>query len=109
MSEQSKLIRRVARSIFGDEIGCTDSNCFYGYAGGMATNGGCRCVEQDPTKSAKRMKKIAYELACGIKGLSLARNHQLFSDAGNALRKVNDIENMKEENEQPTANKRRNR
>ena len=64
MSEQTKLMRRIARSIFGEEAGCTDSNCFYGYTGGMATNGGCRCVEQDPIKAAKRMRKIAYELAC---------------------------------------------
>ena len=92
MSEQSKLIRRIAKSMFGDETGCTDSGCFYGYSGGMATNGGCKCIDDSPRMAARRMKKIAYELATAKVVRIMARNHQDLTDAGLLLRKINEAE-----------------
>jgi hypothetical protein len=63
MSEQSKLIHKIAVSFFGAEVGCSDSGCFYGHHGGMGTNGGCKCWHENPKLAAQRMRKIAHELA----------------------------------------------
>lgn len=92
MSEQSKLIRRIADSIFGQDTGCSDSGCFYGHSGGMATNGGCKCIDDNPRIAARRMKKIAYELATAKVVRIMARNHQDLTDAGALLKKISEAE-----------------
>lgn len=36
------------------KIGCGDNSCMWGSPGGMATNGGCRCVERDNAHAEHR-------------------------------------------------------
>jgi hypothetical protein len=54
----------VARSKWLDGFGCGDSSCRYGSAGGMCTNGGCRCVpsmsdvRRDPMTPRREMARM---------------------------------------------------
>lgn len=41
----SKLFRRMTNRLYPG-FGCSDSSCVFGYAGGMATNGGCECLRE---------------------------------------------------------------
>lgn len=41
---------------YGYEIGCGDNSCMFGSPGGMATNGGCRCMPR--TANAVRITDI---------------------------------------------------
>lgn len=56
-------LRDYAKSI-GLDVGCGDNSCIWGSPGGMATNGGCLCVdkEQEPDvlrREVRRMAKVA--------------------------------------------------
>jgi hypothetical protein len=40
-------------------IGCGDSSCAWGSRGGMATNGGCRCLERETPSVEAREQRLA--------------------------------------------------
>ena len=50
-----------------DLYGCSDHNCIYGHAGGMGTNGGCRCEKElhrigpEGIKAARQIRLLRAE------------------------------------------------
>ena len=65
MSAPVKL-RDVARGIGLGEVGCGDNSCVWGAPGGMATNGGCRCIGGRSGQSERyvllQMQRVARHL-----------------------------------------------
>ena len=48
MSDDQSYIDRLALLATNKDAGCGDNSCMFGRMGGMATNGGCRCLEELP-------------------------------------------------------------
>jgi hypothetical protein len=45
-------------------VGCGDSSCIWGAPRGMATNGGCRCIDhQTEPRELRRQARMLAELA----------------------------------------------
>ncbi len=62
--------RAFAEAIGQDPVGCRDSNCVWGYTGGMATNGGCACIKGDRDELRRQLQKMGRVLrsACARLG-----------------------------------------
>lgn len=63
-------LREHAKAI-GLDVGCIDSSCIWGSPGGMATNGGCRCVDHEDDRQVLRrqvraMARVAMALAAKV-------------------------------------------
>jgi hypothetical protein len=56
----SHIVNRVARRLFGDNIGCSDGGCVFGHQGGMHTNGGCQCMKE---RDVIALRRTAYQLS----------------------------------------------
>jgi len=67
--------------------GCTDQGCVFGHPGGMATNGGCRCIDiQDPetrrrvTRNIRALRKeirLLRDIAHTVRGMAEAVKNDL--------------------------------
>jgi hypothetical protein len=63
--------REIAASV-GVEIGCGDNSCRFGYPGGQATNGGCRCLPTGRwlTEDTPKVMTLVGKLAQVIQALA---------------------------------------
>lgn len=59
-----RKLRDVAADL-GMAVGCGDNSCIWGSPGGMATNGGCRCLDHrerghdEVRREALRLARVA--------------------------------------------------
>lgn len=67
------------------KVGCQDNSCIWGSPGGMATNGGCRCVDheykcQDLRRRAREIRLVALGLVRALAEVTAERDALRLTD-----------------------------